>query len=175
MTCEQGLLRLLWGGGGRSWSATALRRTIIAATINFWRCRQSAETCGSKLRKFRARGKNEYHPYKCRTSRNKKNQSKFVLKVLTKTYTKRDIHQKLRLSLMKISQTIETKRWQIKQNQITNGNFFATAFRFWLLAQQQKNINKSKSLYKVLLSSFVKINFQYVTPIGISKCCNGHH
>ena len=24
MTCEQGLLRLLWGGGGRSWSATAL-------------------------------------------------------------------------------------------------------------------------------------------------------
>ena len=24
MTCEQGLLRLLWGGGARSWSATAL-------------------------------------------------------------------------------------------------------------------------------------------------------
>ena len=64
-----------------------------------------------------------------------KDPTKFVLKVLITTYTKRDIHQKLRLSLMKISLTIETKRWQIKQNQITNGNFLAAVFRFWLLEQ----------------------------------------
>ena len=97
-----------------------------------------------------------------------KDPTKFVLKVLITTYTKRDIYQKLRLSLMKISLTIETKRWQINQNQITNENFLAAVVRFWLLAQPPKNINKSKSHYKVLLSSFVKINFQYVTPIGIS-------
>ena len=96
-------------------------------------------------------------------------------KILTTTYTKRDIHQKLRLRLMKILQTIGTNRWQIKQNQITNGNFLATVFRFWLLAHEPNTIDKSKSLHKVLLSSFVMIHFQYVTPIGISKCCNRHH
>ena len=29
MTCAQGLLRLLWGGGARSWSATALLIAIL--------------------------------------------------------------------------------------------------------------------------------------------------
>ena len=58
---------------------------------------------------------------------------------------------------------------------MTNGNFFASVFRFWLLAQQPNTINKSKSLYEVLVRNFVEIHFQYVTPIGISKCCNEHH
>ena len=35
MTCAQGLLRLLWGGGGaRSWSATGLARAIVRFSDN---------------------------------------------------------------------------------------------------------------------------------------------
>ena len=31
MTCAQGLLRLLWGGGARSWSATGLNRLLMCS------------------------------------------------------------------------------------------------------------------------------------------------
>ena len=51
---------------------------------------------------------------------------------------------------MKILQTLETKRWQIKQNQIANGKFPATVFRFWLLAQEPKNINDFKMSLNIL-------------------------
>ena len=33
MTCAQGLLRLLWGGGARSWSATGLY--VVEMVVNF--------------------------------------------------------------------------------------------------------------------------------------------
>ena len=33
MTCAQGLLRLLWGGGGRSWSATGLLPGDVCLTL----------------------------------------------------------------------------------------------------------------------------------------------
>ena len=32
MTCAQGLLRLLWGGGARSWSATGLQKFVSVTT-----------------------------------------------------------------------------------------------------------------------------------------------
>ena len=52
--------------------------------------------------------------------------------VLTSRFEAKD------LSKIKI---VETKRWRIKQNLISNGKFPAPVFRFWFLAQQPKNIN----------------------------------
>ena len=35
MTCAQGLLRLLWGGGARSWSATGLLADVGNENYSF--------------------------------------------------------------------------------------------------------------------------------------------